>query len=278
VEMMVVRRYERRCPGRVCISGQAMLALLCFLLTGFGIGHGARAAPGECKLPADTRNATIVLDQQDARAELTVTRPNSTGRKFKVEYNDELFVGKFDAAGRAVVNFALTAPNNEVSIRLAELPLITCKIAVPEFSRIFRVVMRWRDPVKMDLDVVEPGRQAGGFGDINRSRPNNDLKQGLGQIDLIADPVEEGATGELSYVVGNAASMLAAGTPTLRAEFVSRGNPPQAPFCGDSPRAAVAFEIYVIARGEVKRSNFSTARARCGEPLSDAARLMRLRQ
>jgi len=280
--MMVVRRhkrrYMRRYPGQARNARRAMLALLCLGLIGLGSGHTARAAAGECKLPADTRSATITLDQQDARAELVVTRPNSAGRKFKVEYNDELFIGKFDAAGRAVVNFALTAPSNELSIRLAELPLITCKIAVPEFGRIFRVVMRWRDPVKMDLDVVEPGRQAGGFGDINRARPNNDLKQGLGQIDLIADPADEGATGELSYVVANGAGILAAGTPTLRAEFVSRGNPPQPPYCGDSARAAVAFELYVIARGEVKRSNFSTARARCGEPLSEAARLMRLRQ
>jgi len=270
VEIMVARHKPNAAPFIL-----ALLMTLCSLPFG---GNQALAAAGECKMPADTRGTTLVLDQQDGRAELTVTRLNSAGRKFKIEYNDELFVGKFEADGRAVVNFSLTAPANDLSIRLAELPLITCKIAVPEFARIFRVVMRWRDPVKMDLDVVEPGRQAGGFGDINRNRPNTDLKQGLGQIDLIADPAEEGATGEISYVVANGATILAAGMPTFRAEYVSRGNPPQPPFCGDSARAAVPFELYVISRGEVKRSNYSTARARCGEPLSDTARLMRLRQ
>ncbi len=247
------------------------------LILGLGGGNLALAATGACNLPAGAAGTTITLSEQDARAELTVTRANSAGRKFKIEYSDEMFVGKFDAQGRAVVHFVLTAPANEFSIRLAETPLIVCKIDVADFSKIYRVVMRWRDPVRLDLDVVEPGRQAGGVGNINRNRANADLRQGMGAMDVIADPAEDGATGEVSYVVANGAGLLNAGIPTLRLDYASRGARPEPPYCGEHPRAAIPFEIYVISRGEVKRSNFSTARVRCGETMTEAARLMRLR-
>jgi hypothetical protein len=258
-------------------SATRVVAIVPVVLACAGFAQQAKAGAGECNLPADPKGTTIALSEQDGRAELTVTRPNSAGRKFKIEYSDEMFVGKFDAQGRATLTFALIAPSNEISIRLAEVSVINCKIDVPEFGKIYRVVMRWRDPVRLDLDVVEPGRQPGGFGNVNRSRPNTDLQQGAGQMDVISDPAEEGATGEISYLVANGAALLAAGTPTLRLDYVSRGNRPEPPYCGDHPRASIQFELYVISRGEVKRSNFSTARARCGEPLPDSARLMRLR-
>lgn len=266
-----------RCPR----LGLRPLAVPVIALTLAALGSmfaaPAVAGPGECNLPADSRGATIVLNEQNARAELTVTRPNSAGRKFKVEYSDEMFIGKFDAQGRAVVNFSLIAANNEISVRLAETPVITCKVEVQDFAKIFRVVMRWRDPVQLDLDVVEPGRQAGGFGNINRTRTNSDQRQGTGVMDVISDPTDDGATGELSYVVANGTALLNTGVPTLRLDYVSRGSRPEPPYCGEHARASIPFELYVISHGEVKRSNFSTARARCGEVMTDAARLMRLR-
>lgn len=265
------------CAARWIASGARGLAISLIAAGCLGFGHPASAGAGECRLPADMKNVTIDLDQRDARAELVVTRPNSAGRKFRVENSDEMYVGKFDPQGRAVIAFALIAPSNEISIRLAEMPLITCKIDVPEFSRLYRVVVRWRDPVQLDLDVVEPGRQPGGFGHINRGHANTDLRQGLGQLDMITDPSEDGATGELSYVVANAAALLATGIPTLRLDYASRGARPEPPFCGEHARASIPFELYVINHGEVKRSNFSTARARCGEPMADSSRLMRLR-
>ncbi len=266
-----VRPPEARRPARLSVAllGGALLTLS---------AHAAMAGAGECNLPADTRGATLSLSEQDARAELTVTRPGSAGRKFKIEYNDEMFIGRFDAQGRAVVNFSLIAAANEISIRLAEIPVITCKLAVAEFAKVYRVVLRWRDPVQLDLDVVEPGRQPGGPGNINRGRANTDLKQGLGAIDVNIEPIEDGATGEISYAVANGAALLAAGVPTLRVDYVSRGARPEPPYCGDNPRASIPFELYVISRGDVKRSNFSTARARCGEVMAETARLMRLRQ
>lgn len=261
----------------LAFGARAFAVVLPMLLLGLGFAHPAMAATGECNLPPDPRGTTITLNEQDARAELVVTRPNSAGRKFKVEYNDEMFIGKFDEHGRAVLRFALIAPTNEIFLRLAEVPTINCKVTVSDFGAIFRVVMRWRDPVRLDLDVVEPGRQSGGFGHINRSRTNADKSQGIGVMDVISDPTDDGATGEISYVVPNGATLLNAGVPTFRLDYLTRGTRPEPPYCGEHPSAAIPFELYVISRGEVKRSNFSTARARCGEVMADAVRLMRLR-
>ena len=111
------------------------------------------------------------VTQQSGRALVELTRPNSTGRKIEIEYGDESYVGRFERDGRARLGFALTDAKNEISIRMSETPAITCKIDVPDFAKIYRVILRWRDPIQLDLHVIEPGRRMGEFGHVSPGRP-----------------------------------------------------------------------------------------------------------
>jgi hypothetical protein len=249
-----------------------MLGAVCSVL----LAAGPVAA--ECSRPEGTGATVVRAEQRNGRAIVEVTRPNSAGRKAEVEYDDEIFIGQFDDKGKAQISFALFAPTAEFVVRLTESPPVTCKLEVPNFAKLYRVTLLWRDPVKLDLDVVEPGRRPGGFGHVNRSRPNADFAQGMGAIDIAMDASEAGGTGEISYVVPDVAAMPPGGLLTLRVDYASRGATPMPPYCGEHPRATVPFEVITIDRGQVKRSSYGVGRARCGEALADGARLMRLRQ
>lgn len=236
------------------------------------------AAQAQCTTPPSAAGTVVRVEQRQARATVEVTRPNSAGRKAEIEYNDEVFTTRFDAQGKARISFVLTAPDNEIAVRLTESATITCKVDVPDFQKLYRITLQWRDTVKLDLDVVEPGRRPGGFGHINRSRPNADLTQGLGQLDVVTDAVDDGATAQVSYVVADAATIPAGSVMGLRLDYLSRGAKPEPPFCGDHPRATVAFEVITLDRGQIRRGSFGVGRARCGEALAENARLMRIRQ
>jgi hypothetical protein len=243
-----------------------------------GLAAALGAAQAQCTTPPSATGTVVRVEQRQARATVEVTRPNSAGRKAEVEYNDEVFTTRFDQQGKARVSFVLTAPDNEIAVRLTESATITCKVEVPDFQKLYRITLQWRDTVKLDLDVVEPGRRPGGFGHVNRSRPNADLTQGLGQIDVVTDAVDDGATAQVSYVVADAASIPAGSVMGLRLDYLSRGVKPEPPFCGEHPKATVAFEVITLDRGQVRRGSFGVGRARCGEALADNARLMRIRQ
>lgn len=254
---------------------RAALALALGAILAFA---GGGVAFAQCTAPPGMGNTTIRTEQRQARAVVEVTRPNSAGRKAEIEYNDEIFSAKFDAEGKARIAFVLNAAQNDITVRLTESPVVTCKIEVPDFNKIFRVTLMWRDSVKLDLDVVEPGRRPGGFGHINRARPNHDLTQGLGQIDVVTDAVDDGATAQVSYVVADSANMPAGSVLGLKLDYLTRGTTPVPPYCGDHPKASIPFEVITLERGQIKRGIFGVGRARCNEPLADNARLMRIRQ
>ncbi len=217
------------------------------------------------------------VSQQYGPALVELSRPNSVGRKVEIEYGDESYIGKFERDGRIRIGFALTEPKNEVSIRIAETGVVTCKIEVPEFAKIYRVILRWRDPVQLDLHVVEPGRRMGEAGDISAARPNTNFAQGIGQMDVISGSPADGATAETSYVIPDATSIPPDSTFAFRVENVTRGMKPEAPYCDDHPLAAPVMELTIIEKGKTITRKVGTNRARCGEPITEARRYMVVR-
>lgn len=218
------------------------------------------------------------VTQQYGRALVELTRPNSAGRKVEIEYGDESYVSRFERDGRARLGFALTEAKNEINIRMSETPPIICKIDVPDFAKLYRVILRWRDPIQLDLHVVEPGRRMGEFGHVSPGRPNTNFTQGIGQMDVVSGMPMDGATAESSYVVPDASVIPADSIFGFRAEYVTRGMKPQAPYCDDHPLAVPQVELIIIEKGKVATRKIGTNRAPCGETLPESRRFMVIRQ
>lgn len=255
------------------------LGLMAVMLTFAGIGGAMAQTPGQCDGAGSLAgNTQLQVTQQQGRAMVDIVRPGSGGQKVEIEYGDELYSSKFAPDGKLNFAFALTVANNEFTIDMTETPPITCKLAVPDFQKLYRVVLRWRDPVQLDLYVLEPGGRMGETGDVSAARPNKDLSEGIGRMDIVDGPPDNGATAEMSYVVANPASIPPDSTFGFKLDYVTRGAQATPPYCDDKPLAALRFDFIVIANGEVTTQRMTTNRARCGEKIPDARRLMPIRQ
>jgi hypothetical protein len=241
----------------------------------------AVATPGQeatCDKPANFgADATFRVTEQKGRALIEIAKPNTAGRKLEVEYGDELYVQKFTANGSVRLSFALTAPSNEFTLTMSETAPVKCSILVPEFARIYRAILRWHDPVQLDLSVLEPGGRPNESGDVSGSRPNTALDQGIGQMDVIGGVPAEDATGEMSYVA-DAAAIPPDGVFGFKVDFVTRGAQAEAPYCDANALAAPRIDFIKIENGRVTVTKQMLSRAHCHDKIPDRLRLMLIRQ
>lgn len=254
-----------------------MLKLLALLPVMLMVCPVARAAT-DCDIPRDMGRTVMKVSDTKGRALIEITRPEGAGRKVTVDYGQDSFVTSFDAKGVARLAIAMTEPENTLEIRMMETPPITCTVKVEDFKKLYRAILVWTDPVRLDLDVLEPGRGPGGPGHINRVRPNSDGSQGIGELDVSIAGTEDGGSGQSSYVVADVSKLPRDGMMVLRAEYTSRGAQPQAPFCGNHPKAVIRFDLLILEGGRVSKRAYTTSRASCGEPMPDTMRVARLRQ
>ena len=224
----------------------------------------------------------IHISQIAGRAQVELTQPDRAGHAMEIEYGDQTYIGTFDQNGRARVGFILTEAIAEFIIRLNDAPPMTCEVEVPDFDQIFRVVLRWHEPVQLDLTVIEPGGKVGDIGHINTARPNTLFTHGIGYMDLVNDIPAEGGTAELSYVVpaGTVMPAIAAqaqGDFHFQVEYISRGLQPEAPYCDDHPLAVAHMELITIEKGKVTTRKLRTNHARCGEAVAGPRRFISVR-
>ena len=217
------------------------------------------------------------VTQTMGRATVEIARNASAGRKVEVEYGDEVYAQKFDASGKARLMFALTAPDNQFTISTSELLPVTCSIKVPEFNKIYRVIVRWHDPIQLNLYVLEPFGRPDEVGDVNGLRPNTDHKQGIGEMDIVGYPPLEEATAEMSYVVDSAA-IPDGGVFGFKLDYMTRGSQAEPPYCDDNPLATPQFEFVTIEKGQLKTVKMGMNRAHCHDKIPDNRRLMPIRQ
>ena len=159
---------------------------------------------------------------------------------------------------------------------MSETPPVTCTVSVPDINKIFRVVLRWHDPVQLDLNVLEPGGRMGEAGNVSGGRPNTARKDGIGQMDIIGGVPAEDATGEMSYVA-DAGAVPPDGVFGFRVDYVTRGSQPEAPYCDDNALATPRIEFTKIDGGKITTERLGLNRARCKEKIPDNRRLMMIR-
>jgi hypothetical protein len=217
------------------------------------------------------------VSQQYGRAVVELTSANSAGRKVEIDYGDETYIGQLTRDGKVRMGFALIAPENDIDIRIVEMPTVRCQIEVPEFKTIYRVVLRWRDPVQIDLHILEPGGKIGDAGHVGTTRPNTTLAQGIGLMDVISGVPVDGATSETSYVVPDDSVIPAGSVFGFRAEYATRGVKPVMPYCDDGDLATPQMDLIVIQKGKVSTSKVGTNRLHCGDVVPENRRLMVLR-
>ncbi len=227
--------------------------------------------------PGPGADPQVQVSEQKGRASVEVSRPNNAADRVGVEYGDDLYVQKFGADGRARVLFALTASESQFTIQMNGVKALACHVGVPEFSKIYRVILRWHDPVQLDLNVLEPGGRLGENGNVSGRRPNSTLTQGVGQMDVVGGIPVPFATGEMSYVA-DAGALPPNTVLGFKVDFVTRGLRPEAPYCDDDPLAAPKFEFITIESGKVTVQKMSMNHARCGRQIPDNRRLMPIRQ
>ena len=221
-------------------------------------------------------DAQLRVSQQRGRALIELVKPNTAGRKLDVEYGDELYSQKIGADGSIRLAFALTAPVNEFTLTMSETSPVTCTVSVPDINKFYRVVLRWHDPIQLDLNVLEPGGRMGEVGNVSGSRPNTGRKDGIGQMDIVGGVPAEDATGEMSYVA-DAATVPPDSVFGFKVDYVTRGGQPEAPYCDENALATPRIDFIKIEGGKVTIAKLSLNRARCREKISDARRLMMIR-
>ncbi len=221
----------------------------------------------------------VSLTQDHGRGTVTIaSTPSRKNQVVRVEYDDETYATRFDANGQASLNFALVGVENKVIVRGGEFGAIRCQVSFPEIATVYRAILRWHDPVRLDLHVIEPGRRVGGYGDVHPDARNTALDRGIGQMDVVTDPEGAGATGEQSYVVDETARPKEGGLFTFRFDYVSRGARPVAPFCGTGPQANISLTLLILDHGQLLPArNYDTGSIPCGQSIPDELRLQRLR-
>jgi len=271
-------RHVCRRPSHAGLLSPALSLLLAMLGALLLAPVAAWAAEPSCAMPANTTGTSVRIGQASGRVTFQVDRAGSAGRRLQVDYNDDTFYALFNAEGHAELAFALLAPENKVTVRLSETPPIRCTVDVPDFDQFYRVVLVWRDPVQLALHVIEPGQRLGTFGHISPEKPNADRSQGIGVMDVVTGAPRDGSTGEVSYVIANPRAIPPGRFFNFRLEYLTRGETPAPPYCDDNPLATIGVQLIVIDGGKVAQRSFGTARARCGQPLSEGARFQPLRQ
>jgi hypothetical protein len=231
----------------------------------------------DCDKPLDVGpGGRVRITQSRARASVEISQPGAAGRKVEVEYGDELYRQTVGKDGLVRLAFALTAPNNQFVVTMSEAAPMTCTIAVPDFGRIFRAVLRWHDPVQLDLNVLEPNGRMNETGNISGTHPNIDQADGIGQMDIVGAAPTDDATGEMSYVA-DGDSLPPDSFFGFKVDYVTRGSRAMAPYCGDNALAAPRIDFIRIQGGTVTIEKLTLNRIRCGDQIPSNRRLMPIR-
>lgn len=258
------------------LSGRILGALRA-LLAGIVLLSMTAAAKAETGCARAGEGTAVTVRQESGRAEVEISRQRGAGQNVEVEYNDDIYAARLNTEGRARIAFALLGKENRFLVRLRESAPVICTADAPDFDKQFRLVLIWRDPVALDLHVIEPGRRMGEFGAVSAARRNLDLAQGIGRMDVVLPVLADGASGQLSYVVENPTENIRTRLFNLRLEYLSRGETPAPPHCGEHPLDNVSAQLIILDRGRVEQRNYGTGRALCGEPIDPERRTMPMR-
>lgn len=171
-----------------------------------------------------------------------------------------------DKNGKARLRIPLFQESTEIAWTGVDGATKTETVRFNGFRDAFRIALVWRQPVDLQLHVVEPGGNVSGeTGHVWRKRPNDDLKSGVGSLQVDA----EGSPGAERIEVYDVAPARnpRGGLFKVHVDFAARGDIAAPPYCGTSETAAPGFEIWVLRYGRLEPPRrFGFRAEECGSP------------
>jgi hypothetical protein len=257
------RRRRTRTSPPVTAIGASVLALMAMTLG--GPAHARTDGTCENRLaPA----MVVTGSEERGAATIRVVSPESRqGMTMHLDYDGETYGARFDEKGVAQISIAVFNKSNDMAVSVKGIGAVKCSVPFPDIDNVYRVVMQWHDPVKIDLHVIEPFAMEGADGHVYPGRPNLSLDHGLGQLDVVTDAVEDDATAEQSYVVDES-RRPPRGIFLFKADYASRGSGPDGEFCGEGKYANVDFTLVTLDHGHKQMTKkYATGVMACGLPL-----------
>jgi hypothetical protein len=171
----------------------------------------------------------------------------------------------FDKEGRARLQIPLFQESTDITWTAGDGPDKTETVRFAGARDAFRIALVWRQPLDLQLHVVEPGGTVNGVnGHVWRKQRNEDFKSGIGGLQIDAD----GATGSDRIEVYDAppARNPRNGLFKVYVDFAARGDIAAPPYCGSGEMAAPSFDIWSFITAGSKARDGSAFAPRNADP------------
>ncbi len=208
----------------------------------------------------------VSLNEARGVVDFQISSPCRPGAAFSVNAGRLSLQTTFDKEGRARLQIPLFQESTDITWTVGDGSDKTETVRFAGARDAFRIALVWRQPLDLQLHVVEPGGTVNGVnGHVWRKQRNEDFKSGIGGLQIDAD----GATGSDRIEVYDAppARNPRNGLFKVYVDFAARGDIAAPPYCGSGEMAAPSFDIWVLHYGRLESARrFSFRAEECGSP------------
>ncbi len=178
------------------------------------------------------------------------------------ERTQDRYVAAFDSTGQAGLKISLFQLDNRITFKSLDGKDQEIKATYSGAMSDVKIALLWELPVRLDLHVVEPGGKLG-TDDVWSGRPNDQLRNGLGAIDLWQDGDGQGR--HIQDYRLRSSALPSHGELDARVDYASRGNMPNGDYCGAGRYAEVEFFLRVLVEGKLQQRPSKLGALTCGD-------------
>lgn len=208
----------------------------------------------------------VTVNETRGIADLQIVNPCRKGTALSVKGGPLTLQANFDPQGKAQLRIPLFQETTDITWTSGDGATHKETVRFTGFRDAFRVGLVWRQPVDLQLHMVEPGGSVNGpKGHVWRKQPNSDFQAGVGSLQIDAG----GASGTERVEVYDIPSQRnpRSGLFKVYVDFAARGDIAAPPYCGTGELAAPSFEILVLRYGRLDTARkFGFRAEECGSP------------
>jgi hypothetical protein len=194
------------------------------------------------------------------------------GRVAVLHLEDLRIALRFDAEGVISVRVPGIGRDHQLSLVAEDGAAARSSITLLDSLAVERVALMWSAAVDIDLHAFEYGAGVAEAGHLRSGAPGDDRGFRRGRNGLISGfPALDGMGRSVEFYSFNPGRRTEVGRIELAVAFASRGDIPQAPYCGADPLASPSFRVHRFERGVMDQGETRIFNAApCGAGLSDA--------